>query len=330
MKEAATYSPLQPQPAAARRKRSNIFGKIAPVYYVLIILVVVAALSQSSFLSARSIRNVFVGSTALGITSVGQTFVILTSGIDLSVGPIISLSNLVSALLMKSNPEGIPWIVTLCLGIGLAIGAVNGLIIAYGRVNPFILTLGMGTIIRGITLTVSDDPGGQVTKAFGQVARGMLGPIPLPIIYLIVIYIVGMWILKRTPYGLSIFAVGGNENSARLSGLHSRWILVTVYMVSGFMAAAAGLFLAARIGSGDPLIGESFTLDAVTATVLGGTSLAGGSGGLVGTLAGVLVINILNTMLNLNNISTFYQWIIKGVILIISLAIDFWRKHNRR
>lgn len=304
----------------------NIFARVSPVYYVLVLLVIMASVSQPSFLSGRSIRNVLVGSTALGIISIGQTFVILTAGIDLSVGAVISLTNITSAILMKSNPDNVIGIVVLCLAIGLSIGALNGFLIAFGRVNPFILTLGTDAIIRGITLTISNEPGGLVTRGFAQVALGTLGPIPLPVIYLIVLLGVGIYILRKTPYGLSVYAVGGNENSARLSGLNTRMILLSVYLICGFLAAAAGLFLAARIGSGDPLIGTSFTLDAVTATVLGGTSLFGGVGGLLGTLAGVLVIGVLNTMLNLNNISTFYQWIVKGAILIIALAIDFWRK----
>src|SRR5581483_4591067 len=291
-------------------------------------LIFTAAASQPSFLKEQSIRNVLVSSTPLAIAAVGQTLVILTAGIDLSIGPIISLANLTCAVWMKDHPESAVGIALLCALIGLLIGAANGYAVGYRKLNPFILTLGMGTIIRGVTLSIKDAPGGAVTRDFMQISRAVIGPIPAPVLYLLVLYLIGMYMLKKTPYGLSVFAVGGNENSARLSGIRTRRVILSVYAISGLLAACAGIFLAARIGSGDPLVGDAFTLDAVTATVLGGTSLMGGIGGLWGTLAGVLIIGILNTMLNLNNISTFYQWIVKGAILIGSLAFDFWRQRR--
>jgi len=302
--------------------------RAGPVYITLILLIIIASASQASFLTDRSIRNVLVSSTPLGIAAVGQTFVILTAGIDLSIGPVISLTNLAAAVMMKDRPDLTVPIALLCAGMGLLIGLLNGYAVGFLKLNPFILTLGMGTIIRGVTLSIKDAPGGAVTRDFMQIARATVGPIPAPVIYLLILYLIGTYMLKKTPYGLSIFAVGGNESSARLSGIRTRRVIMSVYGISGLMAALAGLFLASRIGSGDPLIGDTFTLDAVTATVLGGTSLMGGIGGLWGTLAGVLIIGILNTMLNLNNISTFYQWIVKGAILIGSLAFDFWRQRR--
>ncbi len=324
----ATIEHIQPTVQPRRSNLARLLLRAGPVYITLVILIIIASASQSSFLTDRSIRNVLVSSTPLGIAAVGQTFVILTAGIDLSIGSVISLTNLAAAVMMKDRPDLAVWIALLCAGMGLLIGLLNGYAVGYQKLNPFILTLGMGTIIRGVTLSIKDAPGGAVTRDFMQIARASVGPIPAPVIYLLILYVIGTYMLKKTPYGLSIFAVGGNENSARLSGIRTRRVIMSVYGISGLMAALAGIFLAARIGSGDPLVGDAFTLDAVTATVLGGTSLMGGIGGLWGTLAGVLIIGILNTMLNLNNISTFYQWIVKGAILIGSLAFDFWRQRR--
>ncbi len=324
----ATFESVQPTSHPRRANQLGWLLKIGPVYLTLVMLIFTAAASQPSFLKEQSIRNVLVSSTPLAIAAVGQTLVILTAGIDLSIGPIISLANLTCAVWMKDHPESAVGIALLCALIGLLIGAANGYAVGYRKLNPFILTLGMGTIIRGVTLSIKDAPGGAVTRDFMQISRAVIGPIPAPVLYLLVLYLIGMYMLKKTPYGLSVFAVGGNENSARLSGIRTRRVILSVYAISGLLAACAGIFLAARIGSGDPLVGDAFTLDAVTATVLGGTSLMGGIGGLWGTLAGVLIIGILNTMLNLNNISTFYQWIVKGAILIGSLAFDFWRQRR--
>ncbi len=320
MSQTRETSPGKPVPRA-RRKLS-----ISAVYPFLLALFVLAALSQPKFLTVASLRNTLIQSTALGITSVGQTLVILTSGIDLSVGSTISLSNVLAAVLMQRYPGGIAWIVPFCLGAGMAIGLINGVAVAYGRLIPFMITLAVGTVVEGLTLAIQSQPGGLVTAQLRVLARGSLGPVPLPIILLAAIYLAVTFILKRTPYGLSIYAVGGNESSARLSGIRTARVLLSVYVISGVLAAAAGVFLAARIGSGDPLVGQPFSLDAITAAVLGGTSLFGGVGTLPGTLAGVLIIGALSTILNLNNTSPFYQWIVKGLILIVALAVDFWRK----
>ncbi len=316
-----------PGTQASRAKRRL---SIAPAYLFLVVLLAVAALSQPRFLTVTSLRNTLIQSTALGIVAVGQTMVILTSGIDLSVGATISLSNVLAAVLMQRYPGGMTWILPLCLGAGLAIGLVNGVAIAYGRLVPFIITLAVGTMVQGLTLAILSQPGGLVTAQLRVLARGSLGLVPLPIILLVALYIVVTLILTRTPYGLSVYAVGGNENSARLSGIRTKRVLLSVYLLSSLLAAAAGVFLAARIGSGDPRVGDPFSLDAITAAILGGTSLFGGVGTLPGTLAGVLIIGVLSTVLNMNNISPFYQWIVKGLILIIALTVDFWRKVQRR
>jgi len=301
-------------------------SRMRPVYYALILLCIIGIVTQPTFLSIRNLRNIILSTTPWAIATIGQSLALLTGGIDLSIGPVVSLTNVIAAFLMKSHPEMVWLIVLLCIGCGLLIGMVNGLAIARLRLNPFILTLATGIIIQGMSLAIMYQPGGLVTPGFLTLSRATLAHIPYPVFYLLILYGIGSFILKRTSFGLSIYAVGGNETSAHLSGIRTELVITAVYAISGFMAALAGLFLASRIGSGDPLVGDPISLDTITAAVLGGTSLFGGIGDLIGGLVGAFVIGILSTILNLNNVSPFYQWIVKGFILIAALAIDLWRQ----
>ncbi len=318
--------------AAQRPSRSllSLLTRIGPVYYALVILFLFSALSQPTFTSSRSLNNILVSATPLAIVIIGQTATMLVAGIDLSVGAIISLTTAIAALLMQSNPDAVVPISLLCLVVGSLVGVVNGLGAAYLNLNPLILTLATGTAVQGIALSVLSSPGGLVTRGFREISRGTLGGIPYAAFILIVIYLISSFVLRRTSFGLSVLAVGGNEASARLSGLHTRRITLAVYVISGFFAALGGLYLASRIGSGDPTIGDPITLDSISAAVLGGTNLFGGFGSLWGGLAGAFILGILGTMLNLNNVNQFYQFIIKGVILIGALAINYLQTRGKR
>jgi ribose transport system permease protein len=320
--------PWDDQPPAVRRA-IRLVGSIGPVYVALVVLALIAQYTEPAVLTERSIRNIIIGSTALGIVTIGQTLTMLIAGIDLSIGSVMSLVTVIAAVEMKAHPDRVNLIVLLCLGAGVGVGIVNGIGTAYLNINPLIFTLASGTAIQGWALHILYSPGGRVTRDFRELARGMLtDTVPNAALYLLVLYVIGTFILRFTAFGQSIYAVGGNEVSARLSGLRTRRIKLTVYVLSGFMAALGGLFLVGRIGSGDPLAGEPFTLDSITAGVLGGTSLFGGIGGLWGGLAGVFIFGLLNTLLNLNKVSSFYQWIIKGAILIGALAVNFLRRKN--
>lgn len=308
----------------------RVFRNIGPVYYALLILIVIGVISQPTFSSIRNVRNIIISTTPWAIAAIGQTLVLLIAGIDLSIGSVISLTNTLAAFLMKSNPEQEFLIILLCIASGTIIGLINGLGVAKLRLNPFIFTLATGIAIQGVTLSVMYQPGGLVTEKFLAVSRASLGPIPAALIYIIILYVLGWLLLKKTPFGLSIYAIGGNEMAARLSGLRTDRTKVIVYAISGFLASLAGLFIASRIGSGDPIVGDSISLDTITASVLGGTSLFGGVGGLIGSLSGSFFIGILSSTLNLNNISPFLQWVIKGLILILSLALDLWQKSTIR
>lgn len=303
---------------------------VGPVYYALCILIVIGIISQPTFASVRNLRNIIISATPLAISSIGQTMTLLTAGIDLSLGSVVSLTNTLAALLMKQSPEQAIAIITLCILSGTFIGFVNGIGVAYLNLNPFIFTLATGIATQGITLAIMYQPGGLVTEQFMKISRANVGFIPAALLYILAFYILGWFILKKTPFGLAIYAVGGNETAARLSGIHTKRVKLAVYTISGLLASLAGLFLASRIGSGDPLVGNTMSTDTITASVLGGTSLFGGVGGLIGSLSGSLFIGTLSSTLNLNNVSPYLQWIIKGLMLIVALALDLWQKENHR
>jgi len=307
-----------------------ILRNIGPVYYALLILIIIGVVTQPSFTTLRNISNIIISTTPWAIAAIGQTMVLLTAGIDLSLGSVISLTNTIAAFLMKQYPDQMIGIVLLCISLGVLVGIINGIGVAHLRLNPFILTLATGITIKGLTLSVMYQPGGLVTDQFLKISRVKLGPIPLALFYILVLYGIGWYLLKKTPFGLSIYAVGGNETAARLSGIRTERVKIAVYAISGFLASLSGLFIASRIGSGDPLVGDPISLDTLTAAVLGGTSLFGGVGGLIGSLAGAFFIGTLSTTLNLNNISPFLQWVIKGLILILALALDLWQKSKNR
>jgi len=307
------------------RSLKSIFRHIRPVFYALFLLCTIGIITQPNFLTIRNLRNIILSTTPWAIATIGQSLTLLTAGIDLSIGPVVSLTNTVAAFLMKDYPEYALGISFLCIALGLLVGLINGLVIAYLRLNPFLFTLASGIVIQGLTLGIMYQPGGIVTPEFLKISRVSIGVFPLAIFYILVLYAIGSFILKRTSFGLSIYAVGGNQYSARLSGIRIERVLIAVYTISGFTAALAGLFIASRIGSGDPIVGEPISLDTLTAAVLGGTSLFGGIGDLWGGLAGAFFIGTLSTTLNLNNVSPFYQWIVKGFILIAAMAIDLWR-----
>jgi ribose transport system permease protein len=319
-------TPSKPQ----NNRLEKTLRNIGPVYYALLILIIIGMVSQPTFSSVRNVRNIIISTTPWAIAAIGQTLTLLIAGIDLSIGSVISLTNTLAAFLMKTNPEQTLGIVLLCIISGIIIGFVNGIGVTKLRLNPFIFTLATGIAVQGITLAIMYQPGGLVTEKFLNISRASIGPIPIAFFYIIILYALGWYFLKKTPFGLSIYAVGGNEMAARLSGVRADRIKIAVYTISGFLASLSGLFIASRIGSGDPIVGDPISLDTITIAVLGGTSLFGGVGGLIGSLSGSFFIGILSTTLNLNNISPFLQWVIKGLILILALALDLWQKSTKR
>lgn len=286
-----------------------------------VLLCVVLSLLSDRFLTAPNLVNVLRQSTINGIIAVGMTFVILTAGIDLSVGAVLALSAVVAAdLLQKGLPA--PLAIVACLALGAGLGSVNGLIIARTRVPPFIATLGMMTVARGLTLTYTQGrPITGLAPDFRFLGTGSLGPVPMPIIVAGLVFFLGYLLLDRTRYGQAIRAIGNNPLAARYAGISTRRYTAFVYLLAGFLAALAGVILTGRLNSAQPTAGLSYEFDAIAAVVVGGTSFTGGIGSLGGTLLGVLVIGVLNNGLNLLNVSSFWQPVVTGVVIALALLL---------
>lgn len=293
---------------------------VAAVYVVLLALFIFGLFISADFRSGSNLFSVLRQSVALGIVSIGQTIIILAGGIDLSVSSIVTLAALFGAGLIQGRVELILPVVALCLGLGALFGVVNGSLWSYLRVEPFIVTLGTFSIGRGIALVYARGPVGYVPPIYQSFAYADIGPVPVAAIVFLVILALAMLMLSYTQLGRRIYAVGGNPEVARLAGINVSRIRIIAFVLSGVSAAFTGLYMASRMGSGDPNIGPGFELDSITAVVLGGTVLGGGRGGLIGTLGGVLLIAVLSNFLNLMNVDNWYQQVIKGLILLVAVA----------
>ena len=286
-----------------------------------LLLCLALSLLSDRFLTASNAVNVLRQSTINGIIAVGMTFVILTAGIDLSVGAILALSTVVTADLMQKGVP-VPVAVLMGLGLGTGMGLTSGLIITKTRVPPFVATLGMMTVARGLALTYTQGrPVTGLPDQFRFLGTGSIGPVPMPIVIAGLTFLAGWVLLNRTRVGEYIYAIGNNPVAARYAGIATDRYVSFVYAVSGLLAALAGMILVARLNSAQPTAGIGYEFDAIAAVVVGGTSFAGGEGGLGGTLLGVLVIAVLNNGLNLLNVSSFWQPVVTGVVIALALLL---------
>jgi ribose/xylose/arabinose/galactoside ABC-type transport system permease subunit len=290
------------------------------VVLVLGVLALVASLISPAFLSPDNLSNLLRQTAPLMIVALGQTFVILAGGIDLSVGMLIGLVTVLGNGIMDGRPELAIPVVLLGLVLGLGVGVFNGLVVTLARIHPLILTFGMLSVLQGAIFIYTDRTIGIAPENFKQIAYGSLGPLPVPGILAAGLTALSWLVLARTPFGRYIYALGGSEVSARRAGINTGLVKFAVYVISGLSAGIAGLVVAARLGSGYTLAGSGFELDAIVAVVLGGTSLAGGRGGVLRTIVGVLILGILSNMLNLGGVSSFVQQIVKGVVVIGAVA----------
>ncbi|MNZ61174.1 Ribose transport system permease protein RbsC [compost metagenome] len=292
----------------------------------LVLIIIVLSIFADNFLTVNNLLNVFRQVSINALIAFGMTFVILTGGIDLSVGSILALSSALTAGMMAGGMD--TWLAVLIgLGAGTLMGAVNGLIIAKGRLAPFIVTLATMTIFRGLTLVYTDGkPITGLNKDFAILGKGYFLQIPMPIIWMIITFAVVYIILKHTTFGRRVYAVGSNEEATWLSGISTSKVKVMVYAISGLLASISGIILTSRLNSAQPTAGASYELDAIAAVVLGGTSLTGGKGWIVGTLIGAVIIGVLNNGLNLLNVSSFYQQVVKGAVILIAVLLDRSKK----
>lgn len=304
-------------------KAKNIIREMGPLIGLILLFLVIAVLNDS-FVEPSNLRNLLRQVSINALISFGMTFVILTGGIDLSVGSILALSSaLMASFIVKGmNPEAA---IFTAVVIGTLLGAVNGVVIAYGKVAPFIATLATMTIYRGLTLVytngnpisgLSDDP---IFTGFGQ---GYLADIPVPAIVMLITFLILFFVLRKTPLGRQTYAVGGNEKVSYIAGIRINMVKIFAYAITGCLCAVAGAILTSRLNSAQPTAGLGYELDAIAAVVLGGTSLAGGKGKITGSLIGALIIGTLNNGLNILNVSSFYQQVVKGIVILLAVLMD--------
>lgn len=321
---------LANNPASRNRKSISSLLEVAGILPILVIICILFAFLSPNFLTVGNIVNILRQSSINIVLATGMTFVILTGGIDLSVGSILGVSAVV-ALLVSLLPA-LSWAaVPAALLAGLLLGLVNGAIITFLDVPPFIVTLGSLTALRGLAFLVAK--GTTLINRdinFAWVGNTYIGPIPWLVIIALLTVITSWFVLRQTVLGVQIYAVGGNERAARLTGIKVNRVLLFVYGISGLLAGLAGIMSASRLYSASGILGQGYELDAIAAVILGGTSFTGGIGTIGGTLLGALIIAILNNGLTLLNLSYFWQLVVKGLVIILAVVIDRLRRRSRR
>lgn len=298
-------------------------GSYTPPLVMLTSVLILTGILSPEFFQQQNMINVARQSAIVGVVAVGMTFVILTGGIDLSVGSTLALVAVSSAMMIDSGLP-IPLVILLALLIGLGVGLVNGFGVTLLGIQPFVMTLAMLGIVRGTVFELSNGSpqdffvSSDILDFFGN---GELLGVPGPLIIFVLVALTGVLVLRYLPFGRYVYALGGSVEAARLSGVKTTRMTIAVYAISGVCAAIAGLMTAARLSVGDPIAGNLVELDAIAAVVIGGTSLAGGVGGMVGTLAGALLLAMLSNVLNLIGVSPFYQLIVKGAVIIVAVVL---------
>jgi ribose transport system permease protein len=287
-------------------------------------------LGSSEFLTTSNLLNVALQTSIIAIVAIGMTFTILTAGIDLSVGSVMALSGAIAAGLNVRQDLDTFAAIGIALVIGLIIGSINGLLIIKGGMPPFVATLAMLAIARGLTLVYTEGrPIAGLDESFIFLGTGQIFGIPVPVIILTVIAIIAHIVTRYTRFGLYVYATGGNEEPTRLAGVSPDRIKLAVYIISGFTAALGGILLTARLWSAQPNAAVGWELDAIAAPVLGGTSLFGGVGSIGGTVVGAFIIGVLSNGLNLMGVPSYYQQVIKGAVFILAVSLDILTKRRR-
>ncbi|RKR87091.1 ribose transport system permease protein/putative xylitol transport system permease protein [Micromonospora pisi] len=287
---------------------------------LVVLLLVVAAATSETFFTPTNLTNLLKQMVTTGLLAFGMLVVILTGGIDLSVGSVVAFAGIVTAGLVSGLP--IPLAMAVGIAAGIGFGLVNGVLVARFELAPFVVTLAALTTVRGLAFVYSDVPIAPDDPAFFTLGSAMVGPIPLTTVIMLVVFGAGGVFLSRTPAGRSIIAIGGNPETVRLAGINVRRHVVLAYTISGACAGLAGVILASRVGIAQPSVGVAFELDAIAACVIGGASLAGGRGTAKATLGGVLVLALINNLLNLYGVQSFWQQVLKGLIIIAVILVQ--------
>ncbi len=300
--------------------RLPIDGSIVFIYALVLLVGLGASVYSERFRDPGNLTNVLRQTIVLGLLAMGQSLVILAGGIDMSVALIARLSTLIVAVLFSGNEALILPLVALGLLIGASLGLVNGLIITRVYASPFIVTFGMFSILSGVSLAIASSPVGKIPPAYLGVYDASLGPVPVSVLVMGALWF-GAWLLtSRTRFGRALYAVGGSQRVARLSAINVSRTLVGAYVLSGLCSAAGGLFILARTGVGDPKMADGLDFQSIVAVALGGISLSGGRGSMLGTLGGVLLLGVVANMFNILQVDSFFQQLILGLVVLITVA----------
>jgi inositol transport system permease protein len=328
MKETLLVKEHKPTSQERILKAKSLMGRYG-MLLILIALIILMSILSPTFFTTGNILNIIRQMSVVGIVAIGVTMIIITTGIDLSSGSVIALTSVVVASM--SHPGSFP--LALAILVGLAIGAgtglISGTIIAKGRIAPFIVTLGMMTAARGAALLFTGGkPVGNLSDPFKFIGQGSLFGLPMPILIFFVVALVSYIILNSTKFGKYIYAIGGNEQASLIAGVNVDKYKILIYAYAGLLSSIAGIILTSRIASGQPTAGTMYELDAIAAAVIGGTSLSGGIGTIGGAVIGALIIGVMNNGLDLMNVSSYWQQILKGAIITIAVFID--SKKNKK
>jgi ribose transport system permease protein len=312
---------------APRRRLGPALERAAPALILLLAVAlylgVVVGTGQTQFLTIDNLIAILNRSVALWITAIGQTLAILVASIDLSVANLISVAAVLASFIMRGEASMIVPAVVTVLGVGALVGLVNGLVITKLRVNPLIATLGMALLLQGALSANFNNFAGSVPDAYKVFAYGTVGPVPVSLLFLAVLTAFAWFLLRRTKLGSDMYAVGGNVDAARFAGIKTDNVVIAAHVLCSLCAATAGLYLASRLGSGAPWIGRDgvYDLESIAVVVIGGTLLAGGRGGVLGTVAGVLIFSLIDSAFNVAGVDAFAKQVLRGVIIVAAVAL---------
>jgi ribose transport system permease protein len=318
-----------PAVAAADRRFTLPWVKAMALRYsmFLVMILVIAYFSYRSvrFSTVDNLQTILIAAAPFALIALGQTLVILTGGIDLSVGSVIAVAGMTGALAAKTYPGQIVLPIIAAVVVGLVAGSINGLLVSRLGVPPFIATLGMLTAASGFAYVIGGGaPINGLPANFGTIANAKILGLQLPVWVMIIGIVVLAIVMRRTSYGMRVYAVGGNRMASEIAGVNARNILFSVYAVSGALAGLSGIMLASRVISGAPNLGQGYELDAIAAVVIGGASLMGGRGTVIGTVLGLLLIQTLNNGLDILTVPAYWQDVIKGILIVAAVAVDTW------
>ena len=311
--------------SAAKNNKRDMMKKIYVKYgiwMILIGMVILMTCLSENFLSTKNILNLVRQVSFISIIGFGSAFILICGGLDLSPGAVVAVTSVVSASFGRGeHPTVLAILIGLC--VGLAAGTINGIFVTKLKVPPFIATLGMMTSAKGIAMLYTDGNSvNGLTDSYRIWGAGKLLGIPIPIIIMLVLAVIMYILLEHTPYGRHVVAVGDNEQAAKISGIKTERIMLSVYIIGGVLASVASILMSGRIASGQPLLGEGYEMDAISAAVVGGVSLKGGVGSIWGVVCGALIIGIINNGMNLLGVSSYWQQVVKGIIIVLAIVLD--------